>query len=162
QEPARQSAHPGTVQRGLARLRYPALGVCAALLGLLCGALAWEQREAMVARLARWSHALHSAFMLEPSPPPAREPSSARTLEMPLASAASGSSTPQDSNAPIRTHPSAAIVHTVRNAVESPVPGSLSPTSKQDLGLRQSSAAETREATAEPKRVLVQPGETLA
>src|SRR5262249_27165437 len=65
-----------SVGRGFARLGYTVAAIGLILLGLMSGALAWEHREDIMARLARLSHSLQQLLRLEPSPTPVLGPPS--------------------------------------------------------------------------------------
>ncbi len=155
------------VDRGFVRLAYTTIAVCIVLLGLICGGLAWEQKD-LTALITRWSHSLQQLLMLEQSPTleqspiQAIDPSPMHNIEMTLPLSANERSKNQGINNQITKIPGEFVANKVNDSAESIVQGPLSPDSKKDAVLEKRSSSNVREQPQDQKIVIVQHGDTLS
>ena len=157
-EPVKQRS----VGRSFARLGYQLAAIGLVLLCLMSGALAWEHRENIMARLARLSHSLQQFLRLEPSPTQVLGPSLGHNSETVLPSPAEGRSKSQDLNNQLTNNYGESADHQVDDSVKSLTKVALIPNTKKDTVLENKSSSDIRAQTSEPKIITVQAGDTLS
>src|SRR5262249_5965801 len=149
------------VGRGFARLGYTVIAIGLVLLGLMSGALAWEHREDIMARLARLSHSLQQLLRLEPSPTQVLGLPSVHNRETAQLSPAEGRSQNQGMNNQLTKNYRESVDYQVDDAVKSLTKVVLAPNSKQDAVLEKRSSSDVRAQTPDQKIITVQLGDTL-
>jgi hypothetical protein len=175
QGPSAQPANNGSseplekraVDRGFTRLGYTTLAICIVLVGLICGGLAWEQKD-ITALITRWSHSLQQLLMLERSPTLEQSPIQAiesspmHNIEMALPFSANERSGNLGINNQITKNSGESVANKVSDSAESIVQGSSSPNNKKDTAIERRSSSNITEQQQDLNIVTVQSGDTLS